>query len=126
MSLEAELYSALTSSTLITAYTSNRVYPVELPQKPTYPAVTYFRVASNPQVSLEKYEGLNNPLFQMDIWSTSYLQTKEIKENMVTVMDNTSRFQSRYSNDVDFFESEANTKKKLYRLAVDFSVWGQE
>lgn len=124
--LEVNLYDALKGSTLVTAYTSNRIYPIEIPQKPTYPVLSYFRVSSNPQNTLGGYSGLGNPSFQIDVWSTSYLTSKTISRNIVTVLDNTTELESIFIADHDFFEPESNTEKKLYRVAMDFSIWGLE
>lgn len=44
MSLEGAIYSRLTTTAGVTALVSTRVYPIELPERPTYPAATYQRV----------------------------------------------------------------------------------
>lgn len=44
MSLEGALYSQITGDAAVAALVSTRVYPVEIPERSTYPSVSYQRV----------------------------------------------------------------------------------
>ena len=126
MSIEENLYSALTSSTLITTLTSNRIYPVEVPQETEFPFINYFRLASNPTNSFGGRDtSLVNALIQVDVFSTSYAASKTLRENVALVLDASTRISGRLTNDSDSFDPVLNTDKKVYRITMDFSLWGQ-
>jgi hypothetical protein len=124
--IEENLYNALTSSTLVTTYTANRIYPVEVPQEVTFPYISYMRVASNPVNTLTgRTTSLTNALFQVDVFSTSYATSKTLRENVALVLDASTRISGRLENDADSFETVLNTDKKVYVITMDFSLWGQ-
>ena len=126
MSIEENLYSALTSSTLITTLTSNRIYPVDVPQEVAFPFINYFRLASNPTNSFDGRDtSLVNALIQVDVFSTSYATSKTLRENVALVLDASTRISGRLTNDSDSFDPVLNTDKKVYRITMDFSLWGQ-
>lgn len=123
--IEENIYSALTGSTLVTAYTSNRVYPVEVPETVTFPYISYMRVASNPVNTLSgRTTTLTNALVQVDVFSTSYATSKTLRENVALVLDASTRVSGRLENDVDSIETVLNTKKKVFVITMDFSLWG--
>jgi hypothetical protein len=126
MGIEENLYSALTSSTLITNYISNRVYPVEVPQEVTFPYISYFRVASNPTNTFGgRSTSLTNALIQVDVFSTSYATSKTLRENVALVLDASTRISGQLQNDSDRFDPVLNTDKKVYVITMDLSLWGQ-
>ena len=126
MSIEENLYGALTSSTLITAQTSNRIYPVEVPQEVDFPFISYFRVASNPIHPFSGYStSLENALIQVDVFSTSYATSKTLRKNIALVLDASTRVSGKLQNDSDSFDAVLNTDKKVFKITMDFSFWGQ-
>jgi hypothetical protein len=125
MPIESDIYSDLTSSTLITAQTSNRVYPVWIDQETPYPYISYFREDSE---SLNTFDGyttnLNNINVEINVFTTSYATTKTLRDNVLTVLDASTRISAMLERDEDLFEAGINTDKKVYRVLMDFSVWG--
>jgi hypothetical protein len=126
MSIEENLYSALTSSTLITTYTSNRIYPTWVEQETAFPFISYFRAASSPTNTFGgRSTSLVNALIQVDVFSTSYAISKTLRENIALVLDASTRISGRLQNDADSFDPVLNTEKRVYRVTMDLSLWGQ-
>jgi hypothetical protein len=126
MRIEENLYSALTSSTLITTYTSNRVYPLWVEQETAFPFISYFRVGSQPTNTFGgRSTSLVNALIQVDVFSTSYATSKTLRENVALVLDASTRLSGRLLSDADSFDPVLNTEKKVYRITMDLSLWGQ-
>lgn len=119
--LETKLYTLLSGSTLITTLTT-RIYPVVMPQEPTFPCITYQRVSGNQQNSLAGYATLENPRIQIDVWSESYSGAKTLAGNIHTVMDGATAFKATLISDDDDYQSEI----PLYRVSMDFSCWNKE
>lgn len=73
MSIEARIYAALTGHAGLAALIGVRVWPIQLPELPTLPAVTYLRVSTAP------VQHRNNPTptysrarFQLDGWADGF------------------------------------------------------
>jgi hypothetical protein len=125
MSIEQNIYSALTASTLITTQTSNRIYPVEVPQEITFPYIAYSRTASNQVTSFSGYTtSLENALITVEVFSTSYATSKTLRNNIASVLDASTLISGQFQGDIDSFETVLNTDKKVFSVIMDFSLWG--
>ena len=124
MSLYNKLYKHLSTSVLITAHTSNRIYPVLLPQGTVaaFPAVTYQRITADRVYSLSGYSTLENAKMQIDCWATSFETVKDLGNKMRQVVDGATAFASNLISDQDLYEDEVN----VYRVSMDFSFWNRE
>lgn len=71
MSIEANTYSFLSSQAGITNIVASRIYPLHLPQNPTYPAMLYSLISSNHLTSLAESVGMVRARIQFDVYSTS-------------------------------------------------------
>lgn len=121
MPLEVKLYTALTGSALVTAYTT-RIYPVIAPPEVTLPYIVYMRVAGGQINTLSGYATCENPLIQIDIISSSYSQVKTISDNVHSVLNTTTTFRAILQNDTDIFEEELES----YRISMDFKCLNKE
>lgn len=69
MSLESSLFTFITGDAVIGPLIGTRMYPMKLPQSPTLPAMSYFRVTSGQEYELEGQEvGVRPARFQFDCW----------------------------------------------------------
>lgn len=83
MTVEATLYDRLSNFAGLTALVGNRIYPVVLPEDVTYPAVTYKRMSTVPNVScMVEDTGLVRPRFQVAAWGSVYDDLVDIKEQV--------------------------------------------
>lgn len=73
MTVEASLYTRLSTWPALLALVSDRVYPMILPQNCTLPAVTYQRIASQPRVlAMGTDPGMARPRFQITAWAVDF------------------------------------------------------
>lgn len=78
--IEVAIRSLLTNESTITDYVSTRIYAGNLPQNPTLPALLYFKV-SDPGAEVHHGGGVQiySPVFQISIYSRTYLEAKNIE-----------------------------------------------
>lgn len=110
--IEQDLFNALKG------LVSNRVYPLVMPQSPTYPAIVYNRIAVNAQNVLEGGSTIDQVRFQVDTYATTYAGAKTIAAQVRVAVEAAS-FKGTLQSDQDFFEPDIN----LYRVSQDFYIW---
>lgn len=72
MSIESELVSRLEDDAGVGAVAGDRIYPTKLPQDPTYPALTYFKVSGPREYDLSGPTGWARARYQIDCWGDDY------------------------------------------------------
>jgi hypothetical protein len=124
------LSSILTGDSTVSNLVSARVYPHQLPQSPTYPAVTYQLVSlderphamgDDPALVMDRY--------QVDCWAQSYSKMVELGD---AVMGALSRYRGTSSSvtiqsvlhvgRIDLFEDDT----RIYHRAIDFRIAWEE
>lgn len=63
------VYAALANHATVSALTSTRLYPVKVPQVPTYPLVRYQRISNTIK---QGSSDLRRTRFQIDCWAETY------------------------------------------------------
>ena len=105
---EARIYQALSSLGV-------DVYPMVAPQDATLPCITYLVVSERKKQVLDASIWAQSKRFQVDIWSESYKEAKELKEQAIgklvelEAVDITAR---------DLFEDDT----KIYREIIEFYI----
>ncbi len=105
--IEQFVYDSLKSVTA-------RAYPLILPEKGSYPAITYQNITDIPHNHLKGGSSAVNARIQVDIWANSYKETKDLYQSVKSALSD-----SLVLGTNEFYEKET----KLYRLSIDFSVW---
>lgn len=82
MNIAENLFNTLKTITQI----DSRIYPLVLPQKPTYPAIVYQRVSSLDIGTIEGTESLDMGRFQIKVFSKSYKESVAIAELVKSAM----------------------------------------
>jgi len=76
MYVEEAFRALIVSDPVVSGLIGSRLYPIQLPQKPTLPAVVY-TVISDPRVySMKGPSGLSYTRFQLDVYGKTYEGTK--------------------------------------------------
>lgn len=130
MTLEELLYAHVTSYPTVQAYIGQRLYPVTLPQNPTYPAATYRRVSTNVQYTRDG-DGVGRARFQVDCYATMYSQIISLANVMEDALEaftstmgpNVSR--TTVVNRMDDYEwfLLASGETDVYRIPIDCIVY---
>lgn len=127
------LRTLLLGDSNITAIIGTRLYPIQLPQKPTLPALTYFRVSGEEQASNSGSQDYGWARFQIDAWAETFNEAETlanlVKERLHgfsgTVSNSDSPplswvFQGIFAMTMrDFYEPEP----KQYRVSRDYMMW---
>ncbi len=100
------------------ALVSNRCYPLVMPQNPTYPAIVYSRISSNPENVLEGGSTIDQVRIQIDCYATTYGSAKSLAEQVRTAMEQAS-FKGTLQFDFDDYEPDV----KVYRVVQDYYIW---
>lgn len=120
MHINEALYSYLS-----TALTNNRIYPDNLPQNPTLPAITYVCISTLRRHEFEKDSKTIDSTIQFTVWGNSRKATKTLSTQLRKALQDYSGTigSVRVSavlllDETDDFEDET----KLYRTDMDFKI----
>lgn len=131
--LEQAVQARLAGYAGLASLVAARIYPLVLPQKPTYPTVTYQRITSARASAMGSDPGVASVTIQVDAWGSTYANaravaaqvraalqrwrgTQAISGGSVEVLD------SFIESDQDIYEEETAT----YRVRMDFLIWHRE
>jgi hypothetical protein len=115
--LETDLVLHLQGYGALAALISTRIYPHTLPQEPTLPALTYFRVSTAPVHNHNLDYAWALKRFQFDIYAATYLVCLAVKDALIEAMGYLS-YTAHWDNDQDINEPELGR----YRLQIDFML----
>lgn len=111
--------SILINNSIVSGLVGTRIYPLVLPLKCTFPAISYSK-PSNPYNRVSRA-----PRFQIDIWSKDFTEVQNIKEAVETALDGYSGIISDINIEriipLDCHDFTLDDTQ-LYRIAYDFKV----
>lgn len=129
MSIEARLYAALTGHAGLAALIGARVYPVQLPQTPTLPSVTYLRVSTAPiQHRDNPTPTYSQARFQIDGWTAGFDAMIALRRQVRFAMGafqlaSTPRVDvALLAGDRDLLDAEPDR----WRCTMDYMIYFQE
>jgi len=125
MPVEAALVTYLKSigeiTDLIGEGDSARIYPLKLPQKPTYPAVTYQVISSPRHHDMD----VSYPRIQYTAFARTYSQAKELAgilrlhlQRLKGMLSGVAIKQIEYINEVEFYQDDVG----IYYIPQDFKI----
>ena len=119
--LEEALRAKVLSSTDVTDDIGQRLYMLKMPQSPTYPAVTYFKVSRPRHHDID----VAYPRYQFDTWAENYLTARRVADNIRRALQrekgtwgNVKVIQGVYLDESDDYEPDT----KLYHIATDYKI----
>lgn len=118
--VEQTLYTALSSSSAVTAICGTRIYPLVLPTEPTLPAIDYKFVAGANQPTMDT-TGVQRYRVEVNCWGATYADAVNLRYAVVKAL---SGYQSgntsiQYLMPEDFFEPDL----LQYRALAEFHVY---
>ena len=132
MSVEATLYTRLTTHAGLSALIAARVHPNKLPQGVTLPAVSYRRVSAERVPAMGSDTGLVRARFQFDAWAAGYQAMLDVKEQLRAALERWSTTTGTviqdifYRNETDMFESANEREAEVHHGALDFEIIYEE
>ncbi|WP_418186734.1 DUF3168 domain-containing protein [Aliarcobacter lanthieri] len=116
--LEIDLYDKLKNDENIKTIVDTRIYPKVAPQNVKSPYIIYHEINGDGKQCIGGGIYQEEKRFQIDIWSTKYAETKQIRE---LVKESLLGFKSSFNIITrDDFDAES----KLYREIIDFKLKG--
>jgi hypothetical protein len=119
---EIVLTQVLKSDPEVSAIVNGRVFPVMIPQGETIPSVTYQRISSVHEHTLQGYAHVENPRIQVDCWAETYNEAKSLFYAVKMAIFASPLLTATLISDEDIFEDGA----LIYRVSGDFSIWNTE
>jgi len=117
MSIETDVVARLEAAVPLVA---NRIYPLLLPQSPTFPAVVYLRVSGLRVQSHDGDSALQHPRFQFSCWAETYTEALAVAEQVRTALQGaTTAGVGIYETAHDFYDAETG----WYHIPVDITIW---
>lgn len=125
MNAGAVIFGLLANSTTAGA----RVYPLILPQQPTYPAVTYQQISSVPMHAMGRDGAVTRVRVQVNSWGRTYADARTLASEVEARL---SRFQGLGSgvnvldvlrdNEIETYESDTQTRRVIQDYTLFLSA----
>jgi hypothetical protein len=117
--IEQLLYALLSSTTSITAITGPRIYPLQLPQDPTLPAIEYSFIGGSSSPTFTT-RGNKRYRVQIDCWGNTYAEAVTLRSAVKDALDGYSDGQMSILliSPRDFFDHEL----LQYRAMAEFYI----
>ena len=124
------LYTYLAAQAGITNLVSTRIYPLILPQKPTYPAISYSDEENNYTESFTGQTDHVESIFQINAWAKTYAGATTLGTAIAVALKNTTgsfggvtiQRCTVVSGPLTVYEDTTET----YRQTLIFSIWHNE
>jgi Protein of unknown function (DUF3168) len=87
--IESDLFTALSTPTVITALVGTRIYPVRLPPDPTLPAIHYKFVGGSSQATQDTL-GSQRSRAEVSCWGATYSDAVTLRAAVVAALSQTS------------------------------------
>jgi hypothetical protein len=129
VNLQQSVFAYLSSHADVTAVVGGRIYPLVLPQKPTYPAITYFKVSEQRIRGLALDEpDQSRARVQFSCWGRTYDEAKAAADAVTAALKDYAGtlggaggvevLDSEIEGDADLYDAEAG----VYHVPVDVMI----
>jgi len=122
--LEQAIYSYISTYPGLIALVGSRIYPLVMPQNPTYPAVVYSRVSRVYEKDLLG-TAWNQSRVQFSVYAKEYLEAKRVAEQLRAAfrdykgeINGINVMLADVTNEIDLYEPD----KALYHVLVDILI----
>ena len=129
MSLETAIYTYLSTHAQIQPIVGVRVYPVILPQNPTYPAITYRRDGDSRYATIDGNQSafISASMF-VDSWAETYSGAKVLADAVKAAFQNLTGDMAGLAVNrvhmggyVEVYETEVQAYRVSHEIIVNFS-----
>lgn len=127
--VEKAIYSKLSGDADVSGLVSSRIYPVNLPQTPTYPAIVYSRVSGQRAHSLSGASNIASPRVQVDAFATTYSGAKDLAAKIRAALNGFRGTVAGITIHGIFLESDNDIFDddfEIYRITSDYFIHYKE
>ncbi len=133
-SVETELYFLLTNDAGVTAIISTRIYPNIALQGAALPHLVYKQLSGPRDEVMEGPSGLVESRFEMNCWSDTYSETRDLADAVRALLDGYSGTADAVEIQAIHLVDESDTPAltpgtdviKRYGKRLDLTVWFKE
>lgn len=129
MILEEGIYAHLTDDAGVAALVGTRIYPLQVPQDVTLPAVAYQRISGPRDHAHDGPTGLVRARVQFSALGSTYLEAKTVTEALRAALDGFKGTMGTVEVQTVFLENERDEWAEAFRLPVvrqDVIFWYKE
>lgn len=124
--IEAAIRAHLIADAGLSALIDARVYPLQLPQRPALPAVTYQRISSTPTQHRDAAAAAHKRTrFQFDCWAADYDAAAAVRTALEAALGTLAQA-SEPRIDVALLQSERDNIDAAagrWRATLDYFIW---
>ena len=127
MTVEADLYTRLTTHAGLSALLGTRVYPVHVDQAAARPFMRYQRISRVGVRSINGPSGLVDARFQFDVWADDFDGARAVAVQLRAALDGYTGGgidDAICETELDLYD--ADTDPQLYRVTTDYIITHQE
>lgn len=125
MSLEKDIHTRLKTFATLSAYTSDRIYPVKFPQNCVKPAIAYKQINESHAHAMGTDGTFESSTYRFIVLSDDYLEAKDVAKEIKNALSrwsgqqtNVYIYNSFFRNQSDDFEDETLD----FIVALDFLI----
>jgi hypothetical protein len=133
MSAAADIRTFVLADATVASLIGTRMYPLNLPQAPTFPAITYQWISGQHVQSINDRSGLSGPRVQFTAWAITYLQAEAVFEALRKRLDgfngmagSTRIYGAILESERDILSERLDPEPTVFGRSADFFVWHQE
>jgi hypothetical protein len=122
--IESAVVAVLKADPAVAALIGTRVYPLNLPQSPTLPAITYQRISDDPGLVLSETSDMQRVRIELDSFAATFSGARALDLAAMTTLHGYAcgLIQLiRALNGLDIYDEETKT----YRVTRDYYVTGK-
>jgi hypothetical protein len=126
MTVEGDLFTAITQNASIYAQVAGRLYSNRLPPNATLPAITMREVSGqNIMQTMTAGKGLMYGTFMFDAWADDYLTLKAVRDAMVLGLNGLktgSILSCKVTLSLDLYDDELEKFRQLVNVQVLYAI----
>ena len=129
MAIQDGIYAFLIADAGVSAIVGTRVYPILMPQNPTFELITYQKISGVRGKQLSGTTGYARPVIQIDCWAESFLTAQTLADAVRSAVDGYSGLmgsdvvdRAQIMNEMDLYENET----QIFRVSQDYEIWHTE
>lgn len=85
--IDTAIFNRLTGYSALTALVSTRIYRQHAPDNPTFPMITFQRISTSREMTLEGVWGLVRSLYYFDVFGDEHASTKAIANQVLAALN---------------------------------------
>lgn len=131
MTLDEAVYTRLTTHAGVSALVATRVYPVVLPQAPTFPALTYQLISEIRPSHIGGPGHLPGALYQVTAWGTTLLSVRAVLDAVRGALDGYQGTVGTVVIQASILEEQRDDpgyqpEVGIYGASADYRIWWNE